>query len=170
MRAFALALDPKAFRQEDYNGFAPVKIKATLAAADTSTDNSLPAAGAQGATREKEADNGIYGRSPEGDQGIGKADESISRRNEDVAARGTGGVSQKPGSSGRIPISLGEKEETGREIAEAYRRVAVEPTAGSPAARIRERAKDSFGLETVVVPDNVRRQYATALLDFSPEM
>ena len=58
VRAFALALDPKAFRQEDYNGFAPVKIKATLAAADTSTDNSLPAAGAQGATREKEADNG----------------------------------------------------------------------------------------------------------------
>lgn len=66
VRAFALALDPKTFRQEDYNGFAPVKIKATLAAADTSTDNSLPAAGAQGAAREKEADNGgVQGRTEE---------------------------------------------------------------------------------------------------------
>lgn len=54
VRAFALALDPKTFRQEDYNGFAPVKIKATLAAADTSTDNGLPAAGAQGAAEPAE--------------------------------------------------------------------------------------------------------------------
>lgn len=157
VRAFALAIDPKTFRQEDYNGIAPVKIKATLATADTSTDNSLPAAGAQGATREKEADNGIYGRSPEGDQGIGKADESISRRNEDVAARGTGGVSQKPGSSGRIPISLGEKEETGREIAEAYRRAAVEPTAGTKQAQYAERVKE-YGLEVYMVPAERWRQ------------
>lgn len=71
VRAFALALDPKTFRQEDYNGFAPVKIKATLAA-DTSTDNSLPAAGAQGAAREKEADNGgVQGRTEEVGKGRG---------------------------------------------------------------------------------------------------
>ncbi|MBE6993461.1 MAG: hypothetical protein E7423_02280 [Ruminococcaceae bacterium] len=168
MRAFALALDPKAFRQEDYNGFAPVKIKATLAAADTSTDNSLPAAGAQGATKEKEADNGGQGQSEEGSHVRTSA--GIHGGTEELDT-GTEGAIQK-----RVPerrndaVPHLDERENGTEIAAIFREAGVEPEAGSPAALIRERAKDSFGLGTVVVPDDVWRQYATALLDFSPEM
>ena len=168
MRAFALALDPKAFRQEDYNGFAPVKIKATLAAANTSTDNSLPAADAQGATREKEADNGGQGQSEAGSHVRTSA--GIHGGTEELDAGTEGTVQKAEQGRGKNVVPPLDEKRHGTEIAATFREAGVEPEAGSPAARIRERAKDNFGLETVVVPDNVRRQYATALLDFSPEM
>lgn len=167
VRAFALALDPKTFRQEDYNGFAPVKIKATLAA-DTSTDNSLPAAGAQGATREKEADNGGQGQSEAGSHVRTSA--GIHGGTEELDT-GTEGAIQK-----RVPerrndaVPHLDERENGTEIAAIFREAGVEPAAGSPAALIRERAKGSFGLETVVVPDNVWRQYVTTPVNpYHPE-